>query len=137
VAPAPTASSEPPSTTTTSEPPSPTTTEPAGITVVASDYVGRDAKAVRDELEGLGLKVKQQKQKDTDADKGTVLAVSEGTFHEGDTLTMIVADPSRPAGKPTSGEPPPTSQPPPDTSPTGGSGDTSTQASGHNDDEDS
>jgi serine/threonine-protein kinase len=94
----PSPTSEPPSTTTTTS--APTTTTPEGIEVVAGDYVGRPKDDVLAELKDLGLKPEERKEKDTDAEKDTVLAVDEGTYDEGDTVTVVVADPPKDPGTP-------------------------------------
>jgi serine/threonine-protein kinase len=83
-------SSAPPS---TSAPATEPATEPAGIEVVSADYQGLDKRDARRQLEGLGLTVEETRERETDAEKDTVLAVSEGTFAPGDTVTMVVADP--------------------------------------------
>lgn len=93
------APSEPPVTTPppteapADEDPEPATSGPSGLEISADELVGQDFETVKATLEGLGLKVERRDEKDTDAQKGTVVAVSEGTFAAGDTVTVVVADP--------------------------------------------
>ena len=83
-----------PSTTrTTTSPPSTTASTPTGITVVASDYVGRDRDDVVDELKKLGLRVSQEGDPDSDEPRGTVLDVDpSGTLDKGDRVTVLYSD---------------------------------------------
>ncbi|HZI96428.1 MAG TPA: protein kinase [Actinomycetales bacterium] len=95
-APAETTSEPQPS--TTSESPASTTTSqaPETITLDPDQFVGRPNNEVKQELEQeYGLKVKEEKERDTDEEPNTVLelAPTEGLM-EGDTVTLLVADPS-------------------------------------------
>ncbi len=83
--PAPT--SEPPQTTQETTPPT-TEPEPAGVEVVAADYVGRKLKDVTKDLEKLGLEVEAVPVAGSDAKKDEVTAVAEGTYAEGDTVRV-------------------------------------------------
>lgn len=86
------------------QPAAPEPTQPSGVQVVAADYVGRPADEVERELKDLGLEVETRDERDTDAAKGTVIGVSEGTFEPGDTVTVTVADPKEgPSDKPSKG----------------------------------
>ncbi|MFZ5872167.1 MAG: PASTA domain-containing protein, partial [Actinomycetota bacterium] len=86
------------------QPAAPEPTQPSGVQVVAADYVGRPADEVERELKDLGLEVETRDERDTDAAKGTVIWVSEGTFEPGDTVTVTVADPKDgPADRPGKG----------------------------------
>ncbi|MFP5336020.1 MAG: protein kinase domain-containing protein [Actinomycetes bacterium] len=104
VTPTPAAPSQPTETTEpspepTAEPTQPAATTPSGITVDAADYVGRPFDEVEEALEELGLKVEKEPVQDTDAEKDTVLDVSAGTFAEGDTVTVLVAEPKENPGR--------------------------------------
>ena len=77
-----------------------TSTAPAEITVEASAYEGLDAAEARRLLESLGLEVSEEPRDAEGVEPGTVLAVSEGTYQPGETVTIVVA--TAPAG-PTEG----------------------------------
>lgn len=83
-----------PERTTTTTPP-PTTTTPAGIVLNPDDYVGREKGKVKDELERLGLNVREEKDENADAKKDTVVDVRPAgePLQEGDEVTVVFADP--------------------------------------------
>ena len=68
--------------------------EPAGVEVVAADYVGMHKDEAKARLEALGLKVKEQTvENDGTVEQDTVTdVVPEGTLEEGDKVTIFVAD---------------------------------------------
>ena len=78
----------------TSSAPSPEEEEPAGVEVVAEDYVGMPKDEAKARLEALGLKVKEQKvENDGTVEQDTVTdVVPVGTLQEGDEVTIFVAD---------------------------------------------
>jgi serine/threonine-protein kinase len=85
--PAPTTEPEPEPTT---EPePEPT---PEGITVEESDYVGRDAEDVEQELADLGLEPREEEvENDGSGEEGTVEGLEPtGTLQPGDEITVFV-----------------------------------------------
>ena len=81
--------------TTTSSPP-PTSTQPPGIEVVAADYLGRELREVRRDLERLGLKVDAVPAEESDEPKNRVTAVEEGTYVKGDTVRVEYSEGKRP-----------------------------------------
>jgi len=80
--------------TNSASPPPASNTPRGGIHIVAKDYIGRDGKAVKEELEALGLHVTLMKVPNPgDKPKDVVSGVSPtGTFHKGDFITVSVWD---------------------------------------------
>jgi eukaryotic-like serine/threonine-protein kinase len=91
-----TATSTPTATSRTTATESATTAPPEQIEISAADYVGRPQGQVRSALRRLGLDVQVDSRSDADAEPDTVVDVSEGTFQEGDTVTITVAVPPDP-----------------------------------------
>jgi len=80
------------SSTTTSTTTTSSTTSVPTVEVVASDYVGRKIKQVTSDLEALGLVVDAVPDPASEAPKDEVTAVEEGTYQEGDTVTVTYSD---------------------------------------------
>jgi len=60
--------------------------------VVAADLVGRKLGQVTSDLEALGLVVEAVPDPTSEAPKNEVVAVDEGTFAPGDTVTVTFSD---------------------------------------------
>ena len=89
--------------TQTPEPTEPTESpEDTSVTVNESDYVGRDEKDAKSDLEDLGLKVETEKvANDGSGEEKTVESVSPtGQLQEGDTVTLFVYDKYDPPEEP-------------------------------------
>jgi hypothetical protein len=72
----------------------PLPTSPDGVLVVASDYLGRDVKAVSSQLRGLGLRVKTRRIRveGLRGPDGTVVQVGPtGLLVSGSTVTVVAA----------------------------------------------
>ena len=71
--------------------------------MVAADHVGRRLNQVTRDLEALGLVVEAVPDPASEAPKDEVVAVDEGTFAPGDTVTVTYSDPA-PGGGPGTGD---------------------------------
>jgi serine/threonine-protein kinase len=83
-----TSTTTPPPTTSPAEPPPATQEPPASFELSEDDYVGRPRAEVQADLEIMGLQVQMEPDPGSDEPADTVTALTEGTFVEGDTVTV-------------------------------------------------